>query len=195
MDSRIPLFKTLHAEVVTYDPVITKYNTFFGLQVFLALWHLTLVGIVIFNMAYDGKFDWFAFGITWIVIDTVVMLGIWLSYRMWIKSCTALPFETQRNRKERVLVIGKPMHASISRSILAVSIMYTLLLFIFGYILIASTEFNGLIESSIELTLLQSLLTFSVFTVIALIMSMASMVWPLANVQDVMVCVPTTKAA
>lgn len=192
---RIPLFKTLFAEVVTYDPVITKYNAFFFSQIALAVWHLVLVVIIMFNIVYNGKFNWRLFGGIWIGIDSLAMVALWFLYRTWIKSCSTLPFPSQKNRNERSLVIGKPMHATISRGVLAATIMYSLILLIFGYILTANAEFKGIIEHTIEITLLQGLLTFSILTIIALIMSIASQIWPLANVQDVMVCIPTTKTS
>lgn len=193
MSNRVPLIRNVFGEVVTYDPVITKFNPLFFAQLFLLIWNVVLSVIVFINLKTEIKFDWTLFGAIWISVDTVGMLAIWWLYRAWIFACSTLPFPSHRSRGDRTLVIGKPMHADISKAILSVTILYSLISFIFGYIFVANTEFKGIIEHTIELTLLQGLLTFSALSIISMVLSLARQYWGLANVQDVMVCIPATR--
>lgn len=192
MSNKVPLFRTVFAEVCTYDPVITKHNPLFYLQIALAVWHLVLISVIVANIIGDFEFNWNVFGGIWIGIDTVIMLLIWVSYRLWLDACSTLPFPGLKRRDERTLVIGKPMHTSISRSILASTLLFSVVWLIFGFIFTVNVEFNGLIEHTIELTLLHGLLVFSVLIFMSAVTSIASQQWPLANVQEVMVCIPTS---
>lgn len=190
---KTPLFRVVFGEVCTYDPVISKFTPLFYSQVALGVWNLTLIGVILANIASKSKFNWSVFGGIWIGVNSLIMILMWFFYRSWIDSCRTLPFPNQKQRQQTSLVIGKPMHSSISRATLASTGLYSLTLFIFTYVFALSSEFKGSIEHTIEITVLQALLTFSTLTVVAMIMSLATQFWPLANVQDVMVCIPTTR--
>lgn len=189
-----PLVRSIWGEVVTEEPLLNRIGPLFVIQVLLFAWYAVLMGATLVDIAFEGlRFNWNLFAQIWLGVGVVLMLIMWMVYKLWFDACRTLPFRGQHRQRSRGYVIGMPMHSTIQRAAIIITFLFTATTALFSYILEVTNEFKGHFEHTTAVRLLQTLMTLSATSMAALYWSLVTQYFPNSSVQNVMVTVPVSK--
>jgi hypothetical protein len=178
----VSIYKTVKAEVCAESPVITRYSALFVIHAVLLLWFLLLaVCTAVAVQTRDN--DWYKdFLVVWGIAYFVLFVLDVAIYDSWVSGCHVLT-----SKAESRMVIGRPMHLAIQKSMIATAALTAAIFFALVTVFNLTDSLKKPLDHSATAGTLYFLLLAAQLGIAATASSLSHQLYPRINVSQVTV--------